>query len=222
MMSISFLLLIRRISSNVGGGTNAFMGHYFHKTDVLKNGELVLMDYAPDYKYYTSDVTRIWPINGRFDKAQTALYEYIIAYKDALFKYIKPGVTSNYVLDNAAADMKIYLKGKKFANPTHLQAVQNGVKFRGHFQHPVGMGVHDVGRIRGKPLREGMIFTIDPMIWIPEERLYIRIEDVALVTANGVENMSAFVPTTIKEIEKTIKEKGITEFRPAEKLPFKN
>lgn len=206
----------------IGGGTNAFMGHYFHKTDVLKNNEMVLMDYAPDYKYYTSDVTRIWPINGKFNKAQTALYDYIIAYKDALFKYIKPGVTSNFVLDKAAADMKVYLKGKKFANPAHLKAVQNGVKFRGHFQHPVGMGVHDVGRVRGKPLKEGMVFTIDPMIWIPEERLYIRIEDVAVVTATGVENMSAFVPTTIKEIEKTMKAKGITEFRPAKKLPLKN
>ena len=206
----------------IGGGTNAFMGHYFHKADVLKNGDLVLMDYAPDYKYYTSDVTRIWPVNGKFNKAQTALYEYIIAYKDALFKYIKPGVTSNEVLKKAAADMTIYLKGKTFANPAHLKAVQNGVKFKGHFQHPVGMGVHDVGRVRGKPLKKGMVFTIDPMIWIPEERLYVRIEEVALVTATGVENMSAFVPTSIKEIEKTIKEKGITEFRPAEKLPLKN
>ena len=52
--------------SIIGGGTNAFMGHYFHKTDALKDGDLVLMDYAPDYRYYTSDVTRIWPVNGKF------------------------------------------------------------------------------------------------------------------------------------------------------------
>jgi len=206
----------------IGGGTNAFMGHYFEKKDVLKNGDLVLMDYAPDYKYYTSDVTRIWPVNGKFDKAQTALYEYIVAYRDALFKYVKPGVTSHYVLDKAAADMKVYLKGKTFANANHLKAVQNGIKFRGHFQHPVGMGVHDVGRVRGVILEEGMVFTIDPMIWIREERLYIRIEDVAVVTATGAENLSAFVPTSIKEVEKTIKQKGITEFRPAKKLPLKN
>ncbi|MBL4668557.1 MAG: M24 family metallopeptidase, partial [Flavobacteriales bacterium] len=206
----------------IGGGTNAFMGHYFQKKDVLKNGDLVLMDYAPDYNYYTSDVTRIWPVNGKYNKAQTALYEYIVAYRDALFKYIKPGVTSNYVLDKAATGMKVYLKGKTFANSTHLKAVQNGIKFRGHFQHPVGMGVHDVGRVRGVTLQEGMVFTIDPMIWIREERLYIRIEDVAVVTKTGVENLSAFVPTSIKEIEKTINEKGITEFRPANNLPLKN
>jgi Xaa-Pro aminopeptidase len=208
-------------ASIIGGGTNAFMGHYFHKTDVLKAGDLVLMDYAPDYKYYTSDVTRIWPVNGKFDKAQKELYAYIVAYRDALFRYIKPGVTANDVLDKAAADMQQYLVGKTFAKPAYLKAVQEGVKFRGHFQHPVGMAVHDVGRVHGVPLQAGMVFTIDPMIWIPEERLYVRIEDVALVTEDGVENLSAFVPTQIEEVERTIKEKGLIEFRAPVSLPFK-
>ena len=209
-------------SSIIGGGTNAYMGHYFHKTDVLNAGDLVLMDYAPDYRYYTSDVTRIWPVNGKFDNAQKTLYNFIVAYRDALFKYIKPGVTSNDVLDGAAADMKQYVKGKDFVKPQYLKAVQEGIKFRGHFQHPVGMAVHDVGIVHRIPLRQGMVFTIDPMIWVPEERLYIRIEDVALVTEDGVENLSAFVPSSIAAIEKTIQEKGLTEFHPATELPFKN
>lgn len=201
-------------ASIIGGGTNAWMGHYFHKKDVLNDGDLVLMDYAPDYRYYTSDVTRIWPVNGKFTEAQKALYNYIVAYRDALFKYVKPGVTHNEVLDQAAADMKQYLKGKSFASEAHQNAVEKGLEFRGHFQHPVGMAVHDVARVRGVKLRPGMVFTIDPMIWIPEERLYIRIEDVALVTEDGVENLSAFVPSRLDEVEKTIKEKGLTEFRP--------
>lgn len=205
----------------IGTGTNAFMGHYFRKTDKLQDGELVLMDYAPDYHYYTSDVTRIWPVNGKFNKWQTELYDYIVAYRDALFKYVKPGVTSNEVLDKAGNDMKAYLRGKTFSNPNHLKAVEKGIEFRGHFQHPVGMGVHDVGRVRGVTLQKGMVFTIDPMIWIPEERLYVRIEDVAVVTETGVENLSSFVPSSIEEIEKTIKEEGLTEFRPAKKLPLK-
>ncbi|MCW5515279.1 M24 family metallopeptidase [Muriicola sp. Z0-33] len=209
-------------ASIIGGGTNAYMGHYFHKTDVLNAGDLVLMDYAPDYKYYTSDVTRIWPVNGKFNKTQKALYDYIVAYRDALFKYVRPGVTSDEVLDRAAADMKQYLKGKTFAKPQHLKAVEEGIKFRGHFQHPVGMAVHDVGVVHHVPLQPGMVFTIDPMIWIPEERLYIRIEDVALVTEDGVENLSAFVPSSIEAIEKTIKEEGLTEFHPPSQLPFKN
>jgi Xaa-Pro aminopeptidase len=209
-------------ASIIGGGTNAYMGHYFHKTDVLKNGDLVLMDYAPDYHYYTSDVTRIWPVNGKFTNEQKELYNFIVAYRDALFKYIKPGVTSNEVLDKAAADMKQYLVGKKFVKPAHLKAVEEGLKFRGHFQHPVGMAVHDVGRVSGIPLQPGMVFTIDPMIWIHEERLYIRIEDMALVTEDGVENLSAFVPSKLEDVEATIKEKGLIEFRPSTTLPFKN
>lgn len=209
-------------ASIIGGGTNAYMGHYFHKTDVMNSGDLVLMDYAPDYRYYTSDVTRIWPVNGEFDDAQKQLYLYIVAYRDALFRYIKPGVTANEVLDKAADDMERYLVGKTFAKPAHLNAVREGVKFRGHFQHPVGMAVHDVGSVHGVPLRAGMVFTIDPMIWIPEERLYIRIEDVALVTMDGVENLSAFVPSAIEDVEKTIKEKGVIEFHPPTVLPLKN
>ncbi len=201
-------------ASIIGGGTNAFLGHYFRKADALRDGDLVLMDYAPDYRYYTSDVTRIWPVNGTFTTAQAALYEYIVAYRDALFRYIKPGVTADEVLDWAAAEMKQYLVGKTFASPAHLKAVQQGLVFRGHFQHPVGMAVHDVGRVRGVPLAPGMVFTIDPMIWIPEERLYIRIEDMALVTADGVENLSGFVPSRIADVERTIAETGVIQRRP--------
>jgi Xaa-Pro aminopeptidase len=198
-------------ASIIAGGTNAFMGHYFKKTDALRDGDLVLMDYAPDYRYYTSDVTRIWPVNGTFTASQKALYEFIVAYRDALFRHVKPGVTSDEVLDRAAADMRLYLAGKTFASPAHLKAVQEGVTFRGHFQHPVGMAVHDVGRIRGVTLQPGMVFTIDPMIWIPEERLYIRIEDVALVTADGVENLSGFVPTSIADVQRAIAEPGLVQ-----------
>ncbi len=201
-------------ASIVGGGANAFIGHYFRKTDSLRAGDLVLMDYAPDYRYYTSDVTRIWPVNGRFSAEHAALYDFIVAYRDALFAHIKPGVTSDEVLDRAAADMRQYLVGKQFAKPSHLRAVQEGLVFRGHFQHPVGMAVHDVGRVRGVPLRAGMVFTIDPMIWISDEKLYIRIEDVALVTADGVENLSAFVPSRRVDVERAIAEDGLVQFRP--------
>jgi Xaa-Pro aminopeptidase len=202
-------------ASIIGGGANAFMGHYFRKSDPLRDGDLVLMDYAPDYRYYTSDVTRIWPVNGRFTEAQAALYDYIVAYRDALFTHIRPGVTSADVLDRAAADMKRYMAGKTFANAAHRKAVEAGLVFRGHFQHPVGMAVHDVGRVHGVPLQPGMVFTIDPMIWIPEEKLYIRIEDMAVVTADGVENLSAFVPSRRADVERTIAETGLVQFRPA-------
>jgi Xaa-Pro aminopeptidase len=208
-------------ASIIGGGSNAYLGHYFRKTDKLKDGDLVLMDYAPDYHYYTSDVTRMWAVNGKFNQEQRDLYNFILAYRDALFKHIRPGVTSDYVLDSAAKDMENYLVGKTFAKPAHLKAVQEGLKFRGHFQHPVGMAVHDVGLVRGVKLEQGMVFTIDPMIWIHEEKLYVRIEDVVVVTDEGAENLSAFVPSTIEDIERTMTEKGLIQFRPATSLPLK-
>jgi Xaa-Pro aminopeptidase len=74
--------------------------------------------------------------------------------------------------------------------------------------------------VRGVPLKPGMVFTIDPMIWIHEERLYIRIEDMALVTETGVENLSGFVPSKLEEVEALIREKGLIEFRPAVGLPM--
>jgi Xaa-Pro aminopeptidase len=118
--------------------------------------------------------------------------------------------------------MATYLKDKSFANPAHLKAVREGIQFRGHFQHPVGMAVHDVGVIHRIPLQPGMVFTIDPMIWIPEEKSYIRIEDVVVITETGAENLSAFVPSSVTDIEKLIWEKGLTEFLPAQTLPLKN
>ncbi|MFN0139520.1 MAG: aminopeptidase P N-terminal domain-containing protein [Pyrinomonadaceae bacterium] len=208
-------------ASIIGGGTNAYLGHYFRKTDKLKDGDLVLMDYAPDYRYYTSDVTRMWPVNGKYTKGQRALTDYILAYRDALFRHIRPGVTSDFVLDSAAKDMEQYLVGKTFENAAHVKAVKEALKFRGHFQHPVGMAVHDVGQVRGVKLEAGMIFTIDPMIWIHEEKLYVRIEDVVVVTADGAENLSAFVPSTVEDIERTMTEKGLIQFRPAASLPLK-
>ena len=126
-------------ASIIGGGSNAYLGHYFRKTDALKDGDMVLMDYAPDYRYYTSDVTRMWPVNGKYTDAQRKLADFILAYRDALLKYIRPGVTSDFVLDSAARDMQRYLDGKTFENPAHLKAVREGLEFRGHFQHPATM-----------------------------------------------------------------------------------
>ena len=163
----------------------------------------------------------MWPINGKYTSEQRELCNFILAYRDALFKYIRPGVTADEVLDSAAKDMETYLIGKTFANPNHLKAVTDGLKFRGHFQHPVGMAVHDVGRVRGVKLQAGMVFTIDPMIWIHEEKLYLRMEDVVVVTADGAENLSAFVPSNLEDIERTAAEKGLIQFRPPTQFPIK-
>lgn len=201
----------------VGGGTNAWMGHYFANSAPLGDGDLVLMDYAPEYRYYTSDIARVWPVNGKYTPEQRALGEFILAYREALLRPIRPGVTSNDILDSAAQEMAKYLEAHPFAKPAHQKAAEAALKFRGHFQHPVGMAVHDVGQVRNVPLQPGMVFTIDPMMWIPEEKLYIRIEDVIAVTDKGYVNFTDFIPAKLDDIERTIRQQGVLEFRPAEK-----
>jgi len=202
-------------SAIVGGGKNAWMGHYFHNDMPLKDGDLVLLDYAPDYKYYTSDITRMWPVNGKFSPEQRELYGFIIAYRNALLKQIRPNRTSNEIMDAAAAEMKTYIESRKWSKPHYEVAVRNALSFRGHLSHGVGMSVHDAANYRALPLQKGMVFSIDPMIWVPEELLYVRMEEVVVVTENGVENFTAFMPTTIEEIEAMMKETGIVQFRKA-------
>ncbi len=204
-------------SSITAGGTNAWMGHYFHNKSVLKSGDLVLMDYAPEYRFYTSDVARMWPVNGKFTSGQRELYGFILKYYKTILQYIRPGVSAAKVMDEAAEVMKGVFEKTRFSKPAYKKACEGTLTFRGHLSHSVGMAVHDVGNYRDGLLKPGMVFSIDPMLWVPEEKLYVRIEDVVVVTEEGVENFTNFVPTEIEGIEKLMEERGILQIRPATK-----
>lgn len=201
-------------SAIVGGGTNAWYGHYFKNTDTLKAGEMILMDYAPDYHYYTSDVSRMWPVNGKFSQGQRELYGFIIAYYKEVVKRIKPGVTAAGIIEESMAALKEILNNTKFSKEIYRKAAEGALTSSASLSHPVGMAVHDVGNYRKDVLKPGMVFSIDPMIWVPEEKLYIRIEDVGVVTESGFENFSFFVPFEIEEIEKLMKEQGVLQKTP--------
>jgi Xaa-Pro aminopeptidase len=201
-------------SSITAGGTNAWLGHYFRNDSELKDGDMVLMDYAPDYRYYTSDVARMWPVNGKYTAGQRQLCEFILAYRNALLKRIRPGALPAQIMDEAAQEMGEYLKRNKFSQSQYERAAREALKFRGHLSHPVGMAVHDVGSYRDVALKTGMVFSVDPMLWVPEEKLYVRMEDVVAVTANGVENFTDFIPARLEEIEKTMREEGVLQKRP--------
>ncbi len=192
-----------------GGGTNAWMGHYSRNLDRLKDGDLILMDYAPDLRYYTSDVTRMWPVNGKYTEAQRALVTFILDYRTAFFRHIKAGVTPEEVLVLARRDMEPILAKARFANERHRKAAEEMLSFRGHLQHHVGLTVHDPGTIWGQPFREGQVFTVDPMMWIPDEKLYVRMEDTILVTKTGIENFTASLASTPDEIEAVMKQDGL-------------
>jgi len=202
-------------SAIVAGGQNAWMGHYSANSDPVRDGDLILMDLAPDYRYYTSDVTRMWPANGKYTEDQRDLYGFVVEYHKAFMRYVRPGVTPSQILDEAAADMREVLDGMSFSNEIYRKACEDALEFRGHIQHPVGMSVHDVGRHKGKPLEPGMVFSIDPMVWVHEEKLYIRMEDVVVVTEYGVENLSANLPIEMDDLESLWQEEGILQQRPA-------
>jgi Xaa-Pro aminopeptidase len=195
-------------------GTNAYFGHYYRNDALLEDGQLILMDYAPDYRYYTSDVTRMWPVNGKFNDSQRELYSWIVEYYDELQKHIRPGVTSDQIMDETAAIMKPRFEARTWSKPSYEQAARETLTFRGHLSHPVGLAVHDVGTYRLGPLEPGTVFSIDPMMWVRDERLYVRLEDVGVVTEDGWENFSAFAPTTIDDIEALMREEGVLETTP--------
>jgi Xaa-Pro aminopeptidase len=110
--------------------------------------------------------------------------------------------------------MRAYLAKVTFEKDIYRKAAEGALTFRGHLSHPVGLAVHDVGPYRPGPLKPGHVFSIDPMIWVPEEKLYVRMEDVIVVTATGVENFTDFLPSTPDEIQRTMKEPGVLQFRP--------
>ncbi len=205
-------------SSITAGGKNAWMGHYFHNASQLKAGDMLLMDYAPDFRYYTSDVTRMWPVNGKHTTDQRIMGEIILAYRAALLKRIKPGVTAQQVLDGARAEMEIVIKNTKFSKDHYRKAAEAMLPFRGHLSHPVGMTVHDVGTYWNGTFLKGHVFSVDPMLWVPEEHLYIRMEDVVAVTETGVELFTDFLPSTPDEIEKAMKGEGIVQLRPTQQI----
>jgi Xaa-Pro aminopeptidase len=139
------------------------------------------------------------------------LYGFIVAYQKALLRYIKPGITPDQVMADAAKDMQAVLDGISFSKPIYRNAAREALAFKGHLSHPVGMSVHDVGNYRDRELQAGMVFSIDPMLWVPEETLYVRMEDVVVVTADGVENLSGSLAIDIDDIEALLQQDGILQ-----------
>lgn len=195
----------------VATGTNAWHGHYTRKDTPLVSGELVLMDYAPDYRYYTSDIGRMWPVSGRWEPWQLELYGFILRYHRALLSRIRAGVTADEVLDDARAEMQEALDATSWSAPEFERAARGALDFRGHLSHPVGMAVHDVGRYRDRPFELGLVFSVDPMLWVPERNLYVRCEDTVAVVDGGHENFTGFVPLDPDEIEAEMAQTGLLQ-----------
>jgi len=199
----------------VATGTNTFYSHYHANTAKLANGDMVQFDYAPDYKYYVSDVTRVFPANGKFTPRQREFYTIYLQLYQAVMTSIKPHVAPRDIIKEAVVKMDRVMGSYKFTDAAIKAAAQRFVdRYRNSksnsLGHTVGMEVHDV-RLPTDTLEPGQLFTIEPAMTIPDEHIGIRLEDVILITENGYENLSAFVPVEIDAIEKLMAEPGISE-----------
>ena len=199
-------------SITASGTENINNMHYFRNTSTLKDGDLVLMDYAPDYRYYVSDIGRVWPVNGKYNTSQRELLQFVLEFHKAVLSRIRPGVTATQIHDEARKAMEPVFARTKFSKPIYEKAARTLVETGGGvFSHTVGMAVHDVGGYRNGPLRPGQVFSVDPQLWVREENLYLRYEDTVVVTETGVENFTDFLPMELGDMERLVLEKGVVQ-----------
>jgi Xaa-Pro aminopeptidase len=205
----------------IGTGQNTWYSHYHRDTAKIADGDLVQFDYAPDYKNYSSDVTRVFPANGKFTPKQREFYGIYLKLYQALMTSIEVHHKPSDIIQTAVKKMDAIMAAYPFTDD-HIKAaaVQFVERYRASksnsLGHTVGMEVHDV-RNPTQTLEPGQIFTIEPAMQIPEEHVGIRLEDMLLITETGYENLSAFVPIEIADIEKLMAgHKGLTDalFRP--------
>jgi Xaa-Pro aminopeptidase len=205
----------------IATGRNTLYSHYHKNTAKLQDGDLVQFDYAPDYKYYVSDVTRVFPANGKFTPRQREFYTIYLRLYQSLMTSIKVHARPGDVIKEAVAKMDAVMANFKFADPKIKEAATHFVeRYRASkansLGHTIGMEVHDV-RLPTDTLEPGQLFTIEPAMTIPDEHVGIRLEDVILITETGYENLSAFVPVEIAEIEKLMAEPGLSD-KPRKKV----
>jgi len=207
--------------SIVGGGANGCVLHYVANTDVLKDGDLVLIDAGCEYEHYASDVTRTFPVNGRFSATQQALYEVVLEANEQAIASCRPGAhfmtpheTALRVMVHGLVELGL-LEGdveELIASGAHRRYCPHNTS------HWLGSDVHDVGdyRVGGawRELEPGMVLTIEPGIYVPPgaadvparwRGIGIRVEDDVVITRSGCEVLTADAPKTVADIARTMK-----------------
>ncbi|MEP7137435.1 MAG: aminopeptidase P family protein [Chloroflexota bacterium] len=182
--------------SIIAGGERIFYLHYSNPMGKLADGELILSDVGAVYDEYCTDISRVFPSNGRFSERQAQLYQVAYAANRAHMAQVRPGVPF-HVLPQTCKE--VTFEGLKALGL--LDDIADVRKYYWHGPtHHVGLNTHDVGGY-DEPVAENMVFTVDAGIYVREWGIGLRIEDNVLVTADGCENLSASIPVTIEEIE---------------------
>jgi Xaa-Pro aminopeptidase len=204
-------------NSIVGGGANGCILHYTDNNNVLKDGDLLLIDAGAEYDYYASDITRTFPVNGIYNKAQRAVYELVLEAQYAAIEQVRPGKHWNEPHEAAVEVLTDGLIKLGILKGTKKTAIKNE-SYKPYYMHRtghwLGMDVHDVGDYKvedeWRVLEPGMVLTVEPGLYLPAthkrlakkwHNIGIRIEDDVLVTKNGGEVLTAGVPKAPDEVE---------------------
>lgn len=184
----------------IGSGPNACILHYNANKRQVRAGELVLVDIGAEYSYYTADITRTYPASGKFTPRQRELYIAVLDAMKYAEKEAKPGITLGQLHQKVVEFFRNHKLRAKDENGNE----QTLDRFFVHgLSHMMGMDVHDLDP--NQPLRPGMVFTIEPGLYIPSEGIGIRIEDDYLVTERGVENLSRALPREPDAVERMVR-----------------
>ena len=195
----------------IASGDRARVLHYVENNQQCKDGELILMDFGAEYGNYCADLTRTIPVNGKFSKRQKEVYNAVLDVHNFAKKILKPGISIVDYTAKVCGEMekqllkiglitKTDIKNQDPENPAYRKYFYHGVT------HHLGIDVHDLGT-RVLPVKEGMLFTIEPGIYIEEEQMGIRIENNVWLTKTGSIDLFKNIPITVEEIEAAMKRK---------------
>jgi Xaa-Pro aminopeptidase len=198
--------------SILASGENACILHYVSNNQLCEDGDLILMDFGAEYGGYNADLSRTIPVNGKFSRRQKQVYNACLHLHMYAKSLLKPGITINdyHVKVGLEADVvfhkigllsKSELKNSTSDHPAYVKYMYHGVS------HHLGIDVHDLGP-RAEPLRAGMLLTVEPGIYIREEKIGVRIENNVWLTKTGNKDLMKDIPITVEEIEAIMKLKA--------------
>ena len=197
--------------SILASGDNARTLHYTNNNNICKDGELILMDFGAAYGGYNADLTRTVPVNGKFTKRQKEVYNACLHLHDYAKSILKPGISILKYTDKVGEEAtkqffkiglltKTDIKNEDKNNPAYRKYLYHGIS------HHLGIDVHDLGT-RTEPIQAGMVFTVEPGIYIKEEAMGVRIENNVWITKTGNQDLFKNIPIKAEEIEALMRQK---------------